>query len=217
MPHLQPRLEDRPAAQRNGQIAVSVRGFVIVLLVSQLMAGCRGGGGVAQDRGQKAKAVARAADQPAGMCSEHGVPRPLCTKCNPGLIPVFKARGDWCGKHGFPKSFCPVCDPNAKFPQVEGAAVAAADWCTGHGLPESKCTKCNPSLIPKFKAAGDWCAGHGLPESVCPVCNPQKPPEGAEHAVIEARTIRFPSPSIEEAAGIRTVKARRSRGVPSIE
>lgn len=56
--------------------------------------------------------VAPASASTAGaMCSEHGVLEAVCTKCNPALIPVFKARGDWCDEHGFPESFCPTCHP----------------------------------------------------------------------------------------------------------
>ena len=47
----------------------------------------------------------------AAMCEEHGVLEAVCTKCNPALIPVFKAKGDWCEEHGFPESFCPICHP----------------------------------------------------------------------------------------------------------
>lgn len=45
------------------------------------------------------------------MCREHGVVEAVCTKCNPALIPVFQAKGDWCAEHGFPESFCPICHP----------------------------------------------------------------------------------------------------------
>src|SRR5262245_32430681 len=45
------------------------------------------------------------------FCKEHGVAEAVCTKCNPALIPVFKAKGDWCEEHGFPESFCPICHP----------------------------------------------------------------------------------------------------------
>jgi cobalt-zinc-cadmium efflux system membrane fusion protein len=45
------------------------------------------------------------------MCAEHGVLEAICTKCNPKLIPVFQAKGDWCGEHGFPESVCPICHP----------------------------------------------------------------------------------------------------------
>jgi cobalt-zinc-cadmium efflux system membrane fusion protein len=46
-----------------------------------------------------------------GMCAEHGVLEAVCTKCNPRLIPIFQAKGDWCAEHEFPESFCPVCHP----------------------------------------------------------------------------------------------------------
>ncbi len=142
----------------------------------------------------EAVASASASAVAEGMCAEHGVPEALCTKCNPALAKVFKAKGDWCEEHGFPESFCPICKPNAAFPNV-GPAPAAHDWCGGHGLPESKCTKCNPSLVARYKASGDWCAEHGFPESVCPVCNPQTPPGGgaaivdwcSEHRVPESK------------------------------
>lgn len=55
--------------------------------------------------------TASASPAGAGMCSEHGVLEALCTKCNPALIPVFQARGDWCAEHGFPESICPTCHP----------------------------------------------------------------------------------------------------------
>ena len=109
---------------------------------------------------------------PADWCGGHALPESKCTKCNPELIPGFKAAGDWCEEHGYPESACPVCNPQT--PPTK--AAAARDWCGGHALPESKCTKCNPELIPAFKEAGDWCEEHGYPESACPVCNPQKAP-----------------------------------------
>ena len=46
-----------------------------------------------------------------GICREHGVLEAVCTKCNPALIPVFQAKGDWCPEHGFPESICPICHP----------------------------------------------------------------------------------------------------------
>lgn len=45
------------------------------------------------------------------LCEEHGVVEALCTKCNPKLEPVFRAKGDWCSEHGFPESICPICQP----------------------------------------------------------------------------------------------------------
>jgi len=62
---------------------------------------------------QPAPAPNGAAEAPAdeAMCKEHGVLEAVCTKCNPKLIPVFQAKGDWCAEHGFPESFCPLCHP----------------------------------------------------------------------------------------------------------
>jgi membrane fusion protein, heavy metal efflux system len=47
----------------------------------------------------------------AGEMCEHRVLKAVCTKCNPRLIPVFQAKGDWCEEHGFPESICPICHP----------------------------------------------------------------------------------------------------------
>ncbi|WP_242344957.1 hypothetical protein [Anaeromyxobacter terrae] len=55
-------------------------------------------------------AAPAAADSTAEKC-EHGVKKTLCTRCNPKLIPVFKAKGDWCGEHGVPESQCASCNP----------------------------------------------------------------------------------------------------------
>ncbi len=54
-----------------------------------------------------ASTVAKAGE----FCDEHGVLEAVCTKCNPKLIPVFQAKGDWCEQHGFPMSFCPIHHP----------------------------------------------------------------------------------------------------------
>lgn len=42
---------------------------------------------------------------------QHGVARTLCTRCNPKLAAVFKAKGDWCGEHERPESQCVPCHP----------------------------------------------------------------------------------------------------------
>lgn len=44
-------------------------------------------------------------------CGEHEVPESQCTKCNPELIPAFKATNDWCPEHGVPESQCKICNP----------------------------------------------------------------------------------------------------------
>ncbi len=64
-----------------------------------------------QAAGQASADAVKEARAAAGLCREHGVLEPLCTKCNPALAPVFQAKGDWCPDHGFPKSVCPICYP----------------------------------------------------------------------------------------------------------
>ena len=34
----------------------------------------------------------------------HKVPKEVCTRCNPQLVPKFKDAKDWCGEHGLPES-----------------------------------------------------------------------------------------------------------------
>jgi hypothetical protein len=48
---------------------------------------------------------------PAAERCEHGVKKSICTRCNPKLAPVFKARGDWCAEHGRPETQCVKCHP----------------------------------------------------------------------------------------------------------
>lgn len=67
-------------------------------------------GGVASTPAVAAPA-AGGSEPASAMCREHGVLEAVCTKCNPALIPVFQAKGDWCAEHGFPESFCPICHP----------------------------------------------------------------------------------------------------------
>ena len=50
----------------------------------------------------------QASRDPDAMCEEHGVLEAVCTLCNPALVPVFRARGDFCEAHGLPESVCPV-------------------------------------------------------------------------------------------------------------
>ena len=42
---------------------------------------------------------------------EHGVQKSLCTRCNPKLATVYKAKGDWCAEHERPESQCVLCHP----------------------------------------------------------------------------------------------------------
>lgn len=57
-------------------------------------------------------------------CGEHEVPESLCTRCDPSLVPAFKATGDWCEEHGLPESQCLACNPSLKIerpPEQKGA------------------------------------------------------------------------------------------------
>jgi len=82
---------------------------VLLLLLCALSVRCKGSSDQAPTVVRTAKpASVNAAD---GMCKEHGVLEAICTKCNPKLIPVFQAKGDWCPEHGFPESVCPLCHP----------------------------------------------------------------------------------------------------------
>jgi hypothetical protein len=47
-------------------------------------------------------------------CGEHQVPESQCTRCNPALIPAFKATQDWCEEHSLPESQCLKCNPGIK-------------------------------------------------------------------------------------------------------
>jgi cobalt-zinc-cadmium efflux system membrane fusion protein len=88
-------------------MTASLRLFYLLLVVA--LTACDDSGSARATAGEAAtNAPANATD---GMCKEHGVLEAVCTKCNPALIPVFKAKGDWCEEHQFPESFCPICHP----------------------------------------------------------------------------------------------------------
>jgi cobalt-zinc-cadmium efflux system membrane fusion protein len=136
---------------------------------------------------------------------QHKVPAELCTRCNPDLADVFKAKGDWCREHGVPESQCLSCNPKMTFGGTP--AAAGPPWCNEHGVPEAMCTKCKPQLVAKFIEANDFCREHGLPESVCPHCHPERvtaaghqppefPPPGTK--------VKLATPETEREAGIQT-------------
>jgi hypothetical protein len=55
--------------------------------------------------------AAPAAEKDAAARCEHGVKKTLCTRCNPKLAAVFKAKGDWCAEHERAESQCVLCHP----------------------------------------------------------------------------------------------------------
>jgi len=87
------------------------RRLVLSLLLVLAVAGCAG-------KSKDAPAPHAAADVVPGShedwCGEHAVPESKCTRCNPSLIPAFKAVNDWCGEHGLPESQCLACHPDLK-------------------------------------------------------------------------------------------------------
>src|SRR5262245_55492825 len=56
--------------------------------------------------------AARSADS---VFCEHKVPKEACTRCNPALVPKFKAAGDWCAEHAVAESQCFTCHPDLTF------------------------------------------------------------------------------------------------------
>ncbi len=160
-------------------------------------------------------AHADTAAQAVTLC-EHGVPADLCTHCNPDLIPVFQAQGDWCEKHEVPDTQCFQCNPKLTF----SSASAPADWCREHAVPESKCTKCKPALVAKFIEAGDYCREHGYPQSVCPFCHPELARAiGASPPAFPTpgTRVRLASAQTARDAGIETQRAETSAVAPTLE
>lgn len=43
-------------------------------------------------------------------CEAHGIPKSVCTRCNPALVESFKKAGDWCAEHEVPESQCMKCN-----------------------------------------------------------------------------------------------------------
>jgi thiol-disulfide isomerase/thioredoxin len=46
---------------------------------------------------------------------KHKVPKEVCTRCNPRLVPGFKEAKDWCPEHDVPESQCFQCHPDLNF------------------------------------------------------------------------------------------------------
>jgi membrane fusion protein, heavy metal efflux system len=105
MQALQSGPEDRTTAEGRGQLTRFLRSWVLLLVLSAACATDE------VDKAVEGKATTAAAVGGDALCDEHGVLEAVCTKCNPALIPVFKAKGDWCEEHQFPESFCPICHP----------------------------------------------------------------------------------------------------------
>jgi hypothetical protein len=62
---------------------------------------------------EESKATTATEEAVAAKC-EHGVKKSVCTRCNPKLAAVFKAKNDWCAEHERPESQCVLCNPALK-------------------------------------------------------------------------------------------------------
>lgn len=83
-----------------------MRGHLLLMLVLSVAPACSSESERAAKKGEPKAATAEP-----GMCAEHGVLEAICTKCNPKLIPIFRAKGDYCEEHGLPMSVCPIHHP----------------------------------------------------------------------------------------------------------
>lgn len=88
----------------------SARALLLGIAIALVVAAC-GRNGDGGEASVKDEPTVASAGVDGAMCVEHGVMEALCTKCNPALVPVFQAKGDWCAEHGFPESICPICHP----------------------------------------------------------------------------------------------------------
>ncbi len=89
-------------------------------LLIALAAGCNKDSG-SKAEGESAKKSVKADDKHAtsevkpgsheDWCGEHEVPESQCTRCNPELIPAFKATNDWCEEHQLPLSQDKIHNP----------------------------------------------------------------------------------------------------------
>lgn len=104
------------------------RAFVVLLTLMIAVAGCRKEAeqSVSEKTPPTSATHASAAVVPGShedWCEEHQVPETACTRCDPTLVPAFKATQDWCEEHGLPESQCLTCNADLKIirpPKSEG-------------------------------------------------------------------------------------------------
>lgn len=134
------------------------------------------------------------------MCKEHGIAEAICTKCNPKLIPVFKAKGDWCDEHGFPESACPICHPERGGKPAAGVAE--------DGAPPDGAKVCLKSKDVVKKVGIEMVKAQERPEGVGLVATATLTFDATKRAVVNAR-----SPGV-----VRTIQAdlgaKVSKGSP---
>lgn len=95
------------------KLLTSLCGLGLLLAIAVL--GCdRGGGEAGGHEGAEHAAENVTPGSYEDWCGEHAVPESQCTRCNPSLIPAFKATNDWCQEHGLPESQCKACNPGLR-------------------------------------------------------------------------------------------------------
>ncbi|MGE0548824.1 MAG: efflux RND transporter periplasmic adaptor subunit [Kofleriaceae bacterium] len=147
--------------------------FVIIIAI--VAAAC---GSKSTDPGESKPAEHAVED--GAMCKEHGIAEAICTKCNPKLIPVFKAKGDWCEEHGFPESACPICHPERG---GQPAAGVAED-----GAPPDGAKVCLKSKDVANKVGIETVKAQERPEGVGLVATATLTFDATKRAVVNARS-----------------------------
>lgn len=163
--------------------------FLLALVCAAMACACNASG---RDAPSGPASAVPASVVPGATC-EHGVVSELCPKCNPSLVAVYQAKGNWCAEHGMPESFCPVCHPEAKGQPPE--SVATAKTTQGAKVPTDgmKVTLRSPELA----------AQSGIAVAVAV----KAPPRSA---------VRFPARVVYDATKTAEVSARSGGVVRSV-
>ena len=147
----------------------------IAIVIAFLTSAC---GGKSEQPAEAKPAEGAAAD--GAMCKEHGIAEAICTKCNPKLIPVFKAKGDWCDEHGFPESACPICHPERGGKPAAGVAE--------DGAPPDGTKVCLKSKDVVRKVGVETVKAQERPEGVGLVATASLAFDATKRAVVNARS-----------------------------
>lgn len=147
----------------------------IATVIAIIASGC---GSKAAEPGESKAAEGPAED--GAMCKEHGIAEAICTKCNPKLIPVFQAKGDWCEEHGFPESACPICHPERGGKPAAGVAE--------DGAPPDGAKVCLKSKDVVNKVGIETVKAQERPEGVGLIATATLSFDATKRAVVNARS-----------------------------
>ena len=103
--------------------------------------------------------LSAASSEGAPRC-QHKVPQEVCTRCNPQLIPKFKAAKDWCVEHDVAESQCFECHPDLTFdplPALPSGADLVELSREGEDVP-SLTAHVAPGKVTIFDFYAVWCA-----------------------------------------------------------